>query len=791
MARCRQIRTAAGSFTMVALAVAVGARAQDTAAPAADEEKGAVLEEVIVTAEKREANLQTTAIAITALGADAMTRAGVSQAEDLNKLVPGVGIAQGGSSTQVYLRGVGNYGTNALADPAVAFNMDSVYIGRFSGISGNFYDLARVEVLKGPQGTLYGRNATGGAINIVTNKPTHEAHAGLSIGGGNYDLLKGDGFVNIPITETFAARLAAQFTNRDGYQTDGYDDDRSRSARLHLLWEPSDTMSLLLTGQYTHIGGNGPAQIPVTATGYVNQDNPWEGLSKTAPIALLGAVTPFVPNLSSQGLHRDDGELDVTVNSITAQFDAKLGPGTLTLLGNYMDTDNGTRSYGPGFLFQQDDTAEQNSLEVRYGGDTGRLRWVGGLYWYTEDQTSKFWVDQGFLFNQTGEDLAQLDDETKAVFGEVTFSVTDRLHLTGGLRYTDEEKTQNGQIFNRMGQAPGTSCPELGVGAPVFINTVAAAIPFAATNGDGTAYPFPYCRDTQTGTISFNDTSWKAGADFAIAQDSMVYLTVSRGFKAGGFFAAGDHAQVGNTFQPETLTAYALGSKNRFMNQRLQLNAEAFFWNYKDHQESYLAGLYPNTAAAVFGFVTQAADGEIYGLDLEFQALVTDNDVIGLKAQYLHAEYTDGVFVVARPNTAPPVTVCGFAQSATNPTRYTVDCTGQQMPRSPDVSFTADYYHTFLLGEAGTLVPGIRAQYSSSYWSAVDYNPLQRQESYTMWGADLTYTSASGKWSIAAYGDNLSNEDVFTNSFMYPATNVAMNSLRAPRTYGARFTMKF
>jgi iron complex outermembrane receptor protein len=546
-----------------------------------------------------------------------------------------------------------------------------------------------------------------------------------------------------------------------------------------------------VTGQYTRIKGNGPAQIPVTTNGYVNPDNPWEGLSKTAPIALLNAVTPAVPNLSSQGLHRDDGYLDISVGSLTAQLETKLGFGTFTVLGNYMDTSNDSRSYGPGFLFQQGDDAKQKSIEARLAGDTGTVRWVGGLYWYTEDQSTKFWVDQGFLFNQTGDDLTQLDDETKAVFGEVTYSVTQQLHLTGGLRYTDESKKQAGRIFNRMGTAPGTDCPSLGAGPPVFIDTVSAAIPFAATNGDGTPYPFPYCADTQSGDISFNDTSWKAGVDYDITDDSMVYATISRGFKAGGFFAAGDHAQVGNTFKPETLTAYSVGSKNRFNSDRLQLNAEAFFWNYKDHQESYLAGLYPNSAAAVFGFVTQSADAEIYGLDLELQALLTDHDVLGFKAQYLHAEYTDGVFVTARPNTAPPITVCGFSQSATNPTRYLVDCTGQQMPRSPDFSFTADFRHTFLLGEAGQLVPGIRAQYSSSYWSAVDYNPLQKQDAYTMWGADLTYTAASGKWSLTAYGDNLSNEDVYTNSFMYPATNVAMNSLRAPRTYGARFSMKF
>lgn len=779
------IRCAAG-FIAVAT-VNVNVYAQDTAA--ADEK--ITLEEVIVTAERRAEDLQKTAIAITALDAEALANVGVSQAEDLNKLVPGLGIAQGGSSTQVYVRGVGNYGTNALADPAVAFNIDGIYLGRFSGVSGNFYDLARVEVLKGPQGTLYGRNATGGAINIVTNKPTDEFAAAAGVEAGNYSLRKANGFVNVPLSDAVAMRIAGQWTDRDGYQTDGYDDDESRSARLHLQFKPNDGTSVLLTGLYTEIGGMGAVQIPVTTAGYVNNDNPWLGLSEAAPIALLGAVSPSAPpDLVINGLSRDDGELDITVKSVTAQFEQDVGFGSLALIGNYMDTQNDSKSYGPGFLFWQDDEAQQSSIEARLSGETGALRWVGGLYYYEEDQSTKYWVDQGFLFNQTGDDL-DLTDETSAVFGELTYSLTDRLRLTGGVRYTVEKKTQDGQIFNRQGTAAGTSCAALTGAPPVFISTIAAVIPQAAVNGNGVAYPFPYCRDVQSGELEWNDTSWKVGLNFDVTDDSMLYATVSRGFKAGGFFAAGDNAQVGNTFEPETLTAYAVGSKNRFADDRLQLNAELFFWDYKDHQESYLAGLYPSTTAPVFGFVTQAADAEIYGLDLELDALITDYDQIGLKAQYLHAEYTDANFVVARPNTQPPSTVCSPTQSTINPTRYTVNCNGQQMPRSPEISLTAEYHHSFVFSGGAALVPGLYAQYSASYWSAVDYNPLQKQDAYTMYGADLTFRPASESWSLSAYGTNLTEEDVYSNSFMYPGTNVAMNALRAPRTYGVRVNVSF
>jgi iron complex outermembrane receptor protein len=759
-----------------------------------------------VTAERREASLQDTAIAITAIGADALIAAGVSHPEDLNSLVPGLGIAQGGSSTQIYVRGVGNYGTNALADPAVAFNMDAIYIARFSGISGNFYDLERVEVLKGPQGTLYGRNATGGAINIVTNKPTHDFAAGVGLEAGNYSLFKANGFVNVPLTDTVAIRFAGQSTDRDGYQTDGYDDDVSKSARLHVLVEPSDNFKLLFTGGYTDIGGNGAAQIPVSTSGYVDNDNPWLGLSEAAPIALSTARTGLPPFLGVATLRRDDGKLDITVKSFTAQMDADVGLGTLTVLGNYMDTDNDSKSYGPGFLFWQHDTAKQSSLEARLAGESGPVNWVGGLYYFKEDQTTNYWVDQGLGFNQTGVDLDQLDDKTAAAFAQVTYSVTDSVHLTAGVRYTNEKKEQNGNTYTRQGSAASTACTAL-FGTPALtISQVAAAIPLAGMTGSpyisytipgvGTI-PIMYCADSMTGQLEWNDTSWKVGVDIDVAEDSMLYASVSRGFKAGGFFSAGDHTDTGNTFAPETLIAYAVGSKNRFLNNRLQLNGEVFFWDYNDHQESYLAPLFNGNIPA-FGFITQRADAEIYGLDLELDALLSDQDAVGLKLQYLHAEYTDATFRISRPAEFNPGAVAGSSRPSTvcTPTLvaqglYSVDCTGQQMPRSPEISLTADYHHTFDLNGGGRIVPGVRAQYSSSYWSAVDYNALQKQDAYTIYGADLMFESASKAWSVTAYGANLGEKAVYLNSFMYPGTNVAMNSLRAPRTYGVRTAVKF
>lgn len=752
-----------------------------------------VLDTVVVTAQKREESVQKAALAITALSGQMLIERAISQPTDLNKMVPGLGIAQGGPSTQVYVRGVGNYATNAFADPAVAFNMDGVYISRFSGISGNFFDLERIEVLKGPQGTLYGRNATGGAINIVTKKPEFELSGGGGFGVGNYDLYKGDAYVNVPLSDTIAFRVSGQVTSRDGYQTDGYDDDESVAIRTHLLFEPSENTSLLLTGSYLELDGKGPVHVPRTNAGFVDPNNPWKGLSETLPGLL--PVPPPAPLLYA-GLDRTSGTLDVTVKSIAAEFNQHFGEMTFTLLANYMDNENPSNFFGPGFQVNSRTDSEQMSIEARLSGDMNFGNWVLGLYYFNEDQTENFWVDQGFLFNQTGIAIDKMDDKTFAAFGQASVNVSDQARVVGGLRYTHEKKTVDGDIFSREPQ--GFPCALNGL-STVFIGTVTQFIPQAAVNGAGMAYPFPYCQDVITGERSWNDVSWKGGVEYDLAEESLLYLTVSRGFKAGGFFGAGNASIQGNSFEPETLIAYALGAKNRFLDNKVQLNLEAFYWDYSDHQENYLA---PTSTFGTYNFVTQRADGEIYGLDLELDAIVAERGQFSLKLQYLHARYTDAPFIIASPGPGNPAprSACIATQNANTPSIWHTNCDGQQMPRSPTWSGVASYQHSFPIGNGGEVIAGGNVRYSSSYWSAVDYNPLQRQDSYAALGLNLGYHAENDRWSVVFYGENLTDEVIFTNAFMYPGTNsianggngnIAMIQLDAPRTYGVRVRASF
>ncbi len=783
----------ASSFFVLSAFMAGGASAQTGGPSSAPAAQSGGLEEIVVTAQRRSESLQKAAVAISVVGGEDVQRMGISEPENLNKAVPGLAIGTGGPSSQIYLRGVGSYGTNGFADPAVQFNVDGIALGRVTGLGGNFFDLERVEVLKGPQGTLYGRNATGGAVNVVSAKPKREGSASVGIDLGNYSLRKFNGHVNVPINDAWAFRIAGQIMQRDGYQTDGTNDEDTRSVRAHVLFSPSDNFSLLASASKVAIKGEGFAQIPYRAAGYFSSSNPWVGTAIASPALLVAQATANrqPPTLFTNGVSYDGGYQNIDVSSYGLQLDAGVGAaGTLTVIANQIKTTNDSKSYGPGFKFQPKDNAKQTTLEARIAGGAGALQWVGGVFAYKEKQDFKFWVDQGFLFNQTGADIQKLDDDTKAVFGELTYSLTDAVRIVGGVRYTDENKQVAGRIWNRQG-AP---CAAIRW-TPATIANIAAAIPWAATNDSGVAYPFPFCTDTVTGDRDWTNVSWKGGIEYDVAPDSLLYAHVSRGFKAGGFFASGDNSTVGNSYRPETLTAFTVGSKNRLADGRVRLNAEAFWWDYKNHQEGYLAPTNPPVPG--FGFVTiNVPKAKIYGLDAELEWAPTEADRLGVRMQYLHAEYTDFTFNTARPGefatnapgSQPPVTVCPSTFVSIG--LYRVNCTGQEMPRSPKLSLQADYSHTFTLPGGATLTPGIAAQHSSAYWTAVDYNPLQRQQSFTMYDADITFQPASKKWSAALWGRNLGNEDVWQNSFVHPS-GVAFNALRPPRTYGLRINANF
>lgn len=338
--------SALGSISAITIiASSAAAHAQTVApsgvtgsAPTAVQDDGQGIGDIVVTASRRSDTVQKSALAITALSGDLLARQGISQPEELNKLATGLTISKNGASTQVFLRGVGSFAVSSYADSAVAFSVDGVFYGFPTAIAGSFYDLQRIEVLKGPQGTVYGRNATAGAINLLPNRPTFDTNGNVSVDVGNYGLFKIDGAVNLPLSDTLAVRASGYRTRRGGFFTDGYGNDVGEAFRLQALYRPTDRLSVLLAGEYSYIGGTGTPFVPVPAPG----SDPWEGPSTPASNSYIQAVRDAGLPIP---LIKDDGFIRVKSYNARAEVSWDLGFANLTIIPSYQKVDSASLSY--------------------------------------------------------------------------------------------------------------------------------------------------------------------------------------------------------------------------------------------------------------------------------------------------------------------------------------------------------------------------------------------------------------------------------------------------------------
>ncbi len=410
------------AIIILALLPVLAARSQTggVAAPS-DTDAGDALTEITVTAARRVETEQRAALDLSVVsGADLLTQ-GTSQPEDLNKLIPGLKMTNA-TTTSIYVRGVGENSTNLNTQSAIAVSVDGVYIGRTSGVLGNFYDLQRVELLKGPQGTLYGRNASGGALNIISQKPTDEFGGYIIEELGDYDLRRTSVALNLPIDSTLAIRFAGYDSKRDGYNSDGTDDEDTRSGRIHALWKPNADINLLWTVDASHIGGEG--------NGGVFFDEPGRIGTSTSPAALAARAASGLANLGPQGQ-------DIHNWSTSGQLDWNLGFATLTVQPGYRHQEYYLSS--PGIV--SPGNAHQYTGEMRLTHTGDKLKYVAGLYTFDEFLAYNYhlYENQGFNLD-TYQQIPVFDTRSKAAFGELTYSIIDRLRVTGGVRRTDESR---------------------------------------------------------------------------------------------------------------------------------------------------------------------------------------------------------------------------------------------------------------------------------------------------------------------------------------------------------------
>jgi len=721
------------------------------------------VEDIVVTAQRREEPLQKSSVIINVATAKSLAEAGVSSTADLSRVVAGVQIGTAGPSPQIYIRGVGDYGSTSITNPAVALNVAGAYAARPHSVAGTFFDLDRVEVLKGPQGTLYGRNASGGAVNILPTKPKLGENGGIvNLSVGNYKQISADGAINLAAGDNLAFRASYQLVHRDGYLSDGSGDDIHQAARLQALWEPSSAVSLLLYSSYFHAGGVGPGFALYDPAGNplatpVRPATPdfdkWTSVTDPRGAALLaqGPIPPFLKKPGNGSALYQNNEFW----TVQAELNADLGFAKLTVIPSYQRARLDYLMY-PALSYQSrggdgkgdPERSESFSGEVRLSRNSNLLHWVVGAYYYHESQDQNSTVDNGLVQNTTI--TGNIDTESVAVFGQATVNVSSRLRAIGGIRYTNDRRTlSNAENINN--NAPGAPPRTFG------------------------------------GRTEASKVDYKAGAEYDLTPDNMLFTTAATGFKAGG-------VQLGQAapFRPEKLYAYEVGLRNRFFDNRLQVNLEAFYWDYRNHQELLIGFDDVGQAAAL---IRNAGKARSYGFNVEAVVAPTRKDRLSFNLEMVNSKYTK--FQYEQPLALLPPGQTGCAVSNTGVMGpagpiAAVDCSGFALTRAPKWTGGARYAHTFDLSDGATLELAGDVQFASSRWLSIDFIPNTLAPAYQRFNASVTYQTPDGKLLVSAFVRNITNEAVYTaaNQSTFAPSYVGA-SIDPPRTYGIRTSVRF
>lgn len=761
----------------IILPAAAHANEADAAPEASAAEGQADAGEIVVTAQFRRESAQKAAVSIDVLSSETLTRAGVSQAADLARISPGVQITTGGSALQIYIRGAGDFSTTSYSNSAVAQNYDGVFAARSQYVSGTFFDLERVEVLKGPQGTLYGRNATGGALNIIPVQPKLGEFGGyVSAGIQNYSGFSAEAALNVPLGDKVAMRLSAQGVTRNGYVSDGTDDDKHVSVRFQLKAEPSEAVTARLGVNYQHLGGRGPGKViyaptAPTAPGLTNPQpiipaDRWTSISDSLNTLIGSVVAP--PGIYKLDISKAYQDIDIL--GVNAHLDWDLGPATLTVIPAYQRVVMDSLVF-PALYFNtvnafdgRPSTSDTRTLEVRLGNANDQLKWVLGGYYFDESQDSFNTIRLGRASDTAF--VADLNTRAYAAFGEATFSVTDALRITGGVRYTDETKKVDGYRYALPGSL---ACPNGGtaIGGSCEIKTS------AGTNVKG--------------TYSANRVNYKAGIEFDAGPESMLYASVVTGFKSGGQ----SNADI-NPYLPEDVTAYTIGSKNRFFDRMVTLNAELFLMKYKNRQENFSA---LDRGGAQVSSLFNAGRAEAKGASVDLTIRPTGNDTFRAAVEYTDAKYNQFVYRNYRAGNPTASTACVVTPVAGGSAAvgfWTIDCSGFQLPRTPKWSGTVSYNHTFELGNGSKIDFSPDMSFASSRWLSAEIVENARAKGYALFNASLTWRSADDALSLQAFVRNIGNTAVYNGTQQYPfIANYNGLDIAPPRTFGARLRAKF
>lgn len=737
--------------------------------------QGGQLEEVIVTSTYREESLQDIPIAVTALNGDLMTREDIVDLTGISLNTPNFSFTEfAPGQTIPVMRGIGSADDGAGLDNSIAIFLDGVYIGRGAGNNFEMFDLERVEVVRGPQGTLFGRNAIGGAVVIKTKKPAEEFEGKVALTAGNYGTFRAQGYVSGPLGDNLRGKLVASTRQHDGFVDNAVlgtelQDEDNMSFRGQLLWA-GENSEWLLSADYSEDDRADMGRTPIV-------DN--------APLQLIMEMNG-VPG-GARGTPRTnaspyDGysERELGGISLTGTFEFASGSLTSITAARTVDTSwqmtsIGTGVGGLGLPFDEvvddiNESVDTFSQELRWTSNIdGPLSYTAGLYYFMED-TDRVEVfrttvagqynDPNLPFRTTdvgsqnilGNDYAQTANETTsiAVFASLDYELTDRLTLTAGLRYTRDEKDYTATSVN-CGMVAGMD-PALN--GTQFVN-------WPGCGGVG-ASGLRIIAETfeVTPEDSWSDVSPKLSAQYALNDNTMVYASWSKGFKSGGFAGSqGVEAVAADPVDQETASNYEIGIKSD-VTDSLRINATAFYMDYEDLQVVRF-GPVPGSEFGTF-VTTNLGSADIQGFELESTWFITDALRLDGFVAYLDSEGNDLIINGG-------------------------DYSGKQLVGAPELSYNirASYEQSFAFG-------GISASVTLSHEdeSRRDYvDDRIKVDERDLLDARLAWTSTSGAIEVAVWGKNLTEEDYIAHMYVIGPGGIGVWG--APRTYGVTATLNF
>jgi len=689
------------------------------------------LEEVIVTATRRAESLQDVPIAISVFNSEDLEASGIQTIQDLEAQTPGLTVTKQAGGVSVFLRGIGAIDNSAGQESAVATYVDGVYIPSLFGALFSFNNIDRVEVLKGPQGTLFGRNATGGLVHVITKDPSHEPQIKGSLNYGNYDTIGGNLYGTVGLSETVAADMALLFREQgEGYGRNittgkevGFLGDEF-GLRGKFLITPSERTSITFTYDYYQSEGD---------IGSAKNSLPGSAL-------LVDGSTYSGDFYNARGDFESFFETDVwgTALTVTHEFD------------NF-DVKSIT-SYRDMIVVQQfdNDLTEQAVFNVRV--DEQQYETVTQEFQVTSKSDSSFsWIIGAFFLHDEsgfggnnglgllGRDLGtgvqiknKIETTSYSIFGESKFTLTDQTNLTAGIRWTNDEREISGRTEILDASSPDAN--------------VILTIPAQSANFDE------------------GEPSWRLVLEHSFTEDVMLYGSYNRGFKSGNFTTTDASSAP---FQSEKIDAYEIGLKSQLLENRLQLNAAVFFYDYTNLQV-------PNFENSLL-VTSNAGEAEIKGIDFDAEFLLTERLRLRFGGSYLDTEYTDY-------SNSP----CSSRSPDGTTVQFFCDATGNKLVRSPELTYNMTVFYN-IPSDIGDFDVTVAYAYNDGFPWETD-NRL-KESSYNLMNAEISWTSQNGHLGASVFAKNLLDEE-------YSVWSLALNygdmyTMAPPRTYGVELKFSF